>query len=65
VFQHGPEGDGDARSTHADVSLAAELLGYRPAVDLRAGLKQQLEWIRSMSEHGRSDRSRSPQPVGG
>jgi nucleoside-diphosphate-sugar epimerase len=36
---------GDVRDTWADVSLAAELIGYAPAVSLDSGLEQEYEWI--------------------
>ncbi|TKA11206.1 NAD-dependent epimerase/dehydratase family protein [Actinacidiphila oryziradicis] len=53
AFEHGPPGDGDARSTHADLAGAAEVLGYWPTVDLRTGIKHQVEWIRSLSAGAR------------
>ena len=37
---------GDVVITSADITAAAEVLGYRPAVDLRAGLARQLAWQR-------------------
>jgi nucleoside-diphosphate-sugar epimerase len=60
VFEHGPAGEGDARSTHADLSAAAAVLGYRPEIDLRTGIKHQVEWARSLSPE-----TTGPQPVGG
>jgi nucleoside-diphosphate-sugar epimerase len=39
-----PEQPGDARHTYADCSLAAALIGYRPAVELEHGLRAQWEW---------------------
>jgi nucleoside-diphosphate-sugar epimerase len=35
---------GDVRDTHADVSRAEAVIGYRPMTDLRTGLTAQLEW---------------------
>lgn len=36
---------GDVRMTEADISLATELLGYRPRVALREGLSRTVEWF--------------------
>jgi nucleoside-diphosphate-sugar epimerase len=36
---------GDVPSTHANLYLAQELLGYRPAVDLTEGIRRQAEWM--------------------
>jgi UDP-glucose 4-epimerase len=41
---------GDIRHSLADISLAQELLGYRPSVDLREGLARTVEWYRKGSE---------------
>ncbi|MEU2338211.1 NAD-dependent epimerase/dehydratase family protein [Streptomyces sp. NPDC006654] len=60
VYEHGPAADGDARSTHADLTAAAELLAYGPTVDLRTGLRRQAEWMRSAAAG-----PRALQPVGG
>jgi UDP-N-acetylglucosamine/UDP-N-acetyl-alpha-D-glucosaminouronate 4-epimerase len=38
---------GDIRDSLADISLAGELLGYRPAVDFREGLRRTVEWYRA------------------
>lgn len=35
---------GDIRDSLADISLAKELLGYAPAIDLRAGLRKAVPW---------------------
>jgi UDP-glucose 4-epimerase len=40
---YNPRNEGIPRRMRADLSLANELLGYHPAVDLRSGLKQTLE----------------------
>ena len=37
---------GDIRDSLADIGLADELLGYRPVVDFREGLKRTVEWYR-------------------
>jgi nucleoside-diphosphate-sugar epimerase len=42
---------GDVQDTGADISRAAEDLGFAPATDLRAGLAAELEWVR---EHERA-----------
>ena len=36
---------GDIRHCFADISLAEEVLGYRPAVDLDAGMAELAEWL--------------------
>jgi nucleoside-diphosphate-sugar epimerase len=36
---------GDVRHTSADTSLARDLLGYAPRVDLRQGLAAEVEWV--------------------
>jgi len=38
---------GDIRDSLADIGLAHELLGYRPVVDFREGLKRTVEWYKS------------------
>ena len=38
--------EGDAEHTHADVSLAAERLGYEPTVDIREGVSRFIDWYR-------------------
>ncbi len=37
---------GDIRHSLADISLAGELLGYKPLVDFRTGLRRTVEWYR-------------------
>ena len=39
----------------ADPTLAAELMGWRPEVDLREGLSRTLEWISSHADRYRTD----------
>src|SRR5439155_15239758 len=43
--RHGPERPGDVRSSVADISAAATVLGYRPAVSLQDGLRSCFEWM--------------------
>ena len=38
---------GDVKHSLADTRLAGELLGYRPVVDFREGLRRTVEWYRS------------------
>lgn len=45
----GPPRAGDIRHSYGDISRAVATLGYRPAVDLVAGLRETVEWYR---EHG-------------
>ena len=52
---------GDAEHTHADVSKAAELLGYEPTVDIRTGVEEFIDWYHDNREW--YDPSRRP-PVG-
>jgi UDP-glucose 4-epimerase len=46
IREHGPAEAGDVPFTLADISRATEILGYRPVVDLRTGLRTQLAWLR-------------------
>jgi UDP-glucose 4-epimerase len=43
---YAPERAGDIKHSLADISLAQELLGYRPKVDFRAGLVRTVEWYK-------------------
>ena len=43
---YAPERAGDIKHSLADISLAEELLGYRPSVGLREGLVRTVEWYR-------------------
>ena len=38
---------GDIRDSLADIGLAEDLLGYRPIVDFREGLRRTVEWYRA------------------
>lgn len=42
--RHGPEAEGDVRSTWADSSRAERVLGYRPRVGLEEGVAAQAGW---------------------
>ena len=44
--RYGEPQPGDVRHTSADTSLAAQLLGFSPRVDLRDGLAAEVEWLR-------------------
>ncbi|MGB6973363.1 MAG: SDR family oxidoreductase [Terracidiphilus sp.] len=48
--QHGPTRSGDIRDSLADIRLAGELLGYKPLVDFREGLRRTVEWYRTTAE---------------
>jgi nucleoside-diphosphate-sugar epimerase len=38
---------GDIRDSLADIAMAGELLGYKPQVDFREGLRRTVEWYKS------------------
>jgi nucleoside-diphosphate-sugar epimerase len=40
-----PAREGDIRRSEADVSLARELIGYEPAVDVAEGVRRTVEWF--------------------
>jgi nucleoside-diphosphate-sugar epimerase len=40
-----PTREGDIRRSEADVSLARELIGYEPAVDVAEGVRRTVEWF--------------------
>lgn len=42
-----PPRAGDIRDSLADIRLAGQLLGYRPIVDFREGLRRTVEWYRA------------------
>jgi UDP-glucose 4-epimerase len=44
---YAPVRAGDIRDSLADIRLAGELLGYRPIVDFREGLRRTVEWYKS------------------
>lgn len=41
---------GDIRDSLADIRLAEELLGYRPVVDFKEGLRRTVEWYRASAQ---------------
>lgn len=42
----GPERTGDIRHSRADITLARDLFGYEPKVDLLEGIRETVEWFR-------------------
>ena len=46
ALAYAPERAGDIKHSLADISLAGELLGYRPSVGFREGLERTVEWYR-------------------
>ncbi len=42
-----PMQKGDIKRTHADITLAQELLGYMPRTNLKEGIKMFVDWFRS------------------
>ena len=44
---YAPTRAGDIRDSLADIRLAGELLGYKPTVDFREGLRRTVEWYRA------------------
>ena len=44
---YAPERAGDIRDSLADIRLAEELLGYKPIVDFREGLRRTVAWYRA------------------
>ena len=45
--EYAPARAGDIRDSLADIQLAGDLLGYRPLVDFREGLRRTVEWYRT------------------
>ena len=41
---------GDVRDSQADISKAERLLGYKPIVGLEEGLRQTVDWYRSVNK---------------
>jgi UDP-glucose 4-epimerase len=46
--EHTPPREGDILRSEADVTLARDLLGFRPQVPIREGLRRTVEWFRAM-----------------
>lgn len=51
---HGPERKGDVKHSLADISKATDLLGYKPAVTVKEGLKRSVEWYQQQLAEGSS-----------
>jgi UDP-glucose 4-epimerase len=49
---YAPERAGDIKHSLADISLAGELIGYRPRVNFRKGLERTVEWYREQVANG-------------
>jgi UDP-N-acetylglucosamine 4-epimerase len=52
--KYAPERKGDVKHSQADISKASELLGYKPEVSIKKGLKQAFEWYRKQHHFGYS-----------
>lgn len=44
---YAPQRAGDVKHSLADISLAGEVIGYKPVTDFRAGLEKAIEWYRA------------------
>jgi nucleoside-diphosphate-sugar epimerase len=54
---HAPPRSGDIRHSQADISLARELLGYRPVISFEEGLKRTVAWYRENArQHYKSNK---------
>ncbi|WP_448642059.1 NAD-dependent epimerase/dehydratase family protein [Geodermatophilus sp. URMC 63] len=49
---------GDAARTGGDTTRAQQILGWQPRTDLRDGLRQQLDWVRSLTSRDLLDNDR-------
>ena len=49
---HAPDRPGDIRDSHADLSVARSLLGYKTSVDFQTGLRRTVEYLREASTVG-------------
>lgn len=47
-----PDQPGDVSRTHADITLAAQLLGWRPKTTFDQGIRAYVEWVRETSRAG-------------
>jgi len=45
---HGPQRPGDVRDSRADITAAAEAFGFEPTVDLRDGLREYMQFARTI-----------------
>jgi nucleoside-diphosphate-sugar epimerase len=50
--KHAAARAGDIRDSQADISMATDVLGYRPRLSFEEGLRQTWEWFRSTSAVG-------------
>ena len=48
--QHGPDRQGDVRDSLADISAAAEALGYHPQVGFEQGLERTVAWYKAQPQ---------------
>jgi UDP-glucuronate 4-epimerase len=48
VIEHHPPRAEDMPLTHADLAKARKLLGYQPKVEIEAGVREYVEWFRSL-----------------
>jgi len=48
TLKYGPERGGDIKHSLADITLAQKHLGYKPLVTFEEGLRQTVEWYRSV-----------------
>jgi UDP-glucose 4-epimerase len=49
---HAPDRPGDIRDSHADLSVARSLLGFKATVDFQTGLRRTVEYLREASTVG-------------
>jgi UDP-glucose 4-epimerase len=52
---YAPPRSGDIRDSLADIRLADELLGYKPIVDFREGLRRTVDWYRLIAANGSAE----------
>jgi UDP-glucose 4-epimerase len=50
---YGPERTGDIKHSLADISLAQQLLGYKPQVSFEEGLRRTVDWYRKQKDVSR------------
>ena len=44
---------GDVKATYGDISRASKILGYRPKVSLREGIREMVSWLKERLKKGR------------
>ncbi|MFN3648036.1 MAG: GDP-mannose 4,6-dehydratase [Armatimonadota bacterium] len=52
IIDQQPDQPGDVRTTYADVSKAAERLGYAPKVEFEEGIRRFVSWFRQQPSNG-------------